>query len=89
MTIKIGKLSFEDEDILIPTLISLTQHKKFRSAWGYLQTNVDPEHIRVYDAGVVLQNLSNEYGDIGDLKDDCVLKRDLEMKVRQVIKLLM
>lgn len=88
MTIKTGKLNLDDEDSLIGTLINLTHQNKFRSAWSFLQTNVDPEHIRVYDAGVVLQNLSNEYGDIGLLKDDCVLKRDLEMKARQVIKLL-
>jgi hypothetical protein len=74
-----------DEDIFFGTLISLTRQKNFRSAWTYLQNNVPAEHTRVYDAGVLLEQLSNHYGDIGSLRDDCILKSELEHKVNQVI----
>jgi hypothetical protein len=82
------RLQLEDEDHFFSTLVSLTRQKHFRSAWQFLQSNVDPQNIRVYDAGVALQSLSNEFGDIGDLKDECLLRKDLERKVSQVIKLL-
>lgn len=77
-----------DEDALIGTLISLTLQKQFRTAWNFLESNVDPRHIRVQDAGILLQGLSQNYGDIGNLKDECLLKKELELKVEQVVKLL-
>lgn len=85
---KSGKLNI-DEDVFFGTLISLTRQQNFRSAWSFLESNVDPEHVRIYDAGVLLQHLSNEYGDIGILKDECTLKKDLDRKVSQVVSHLM
>ena len=77
-----------DEDSLIGTLISLTLQKQFRTAWSFLENNIDPRHIRVQDAGILLQGLSHNYGDIGNLKDECLLKKELQVKAEQVIKLL-
>lgn len=87
MTIKTGRVDLEDEDALIGTLVNLTRQKNFRSAWTYLQKNIDPQHIRVYDAGVLLQQLSNEYGDI-ELKEDCHLRKVLDAQSNLIIKLL-
>jgi len=78
-----------DEDSFIGTLIALTKQKQFRTAWTYLEKNVDPNHVRVHDAGIILQNLSNYYGDIGKIQDECILRKELEQKVQQVIQLLM
>ncbi len=78
-----------DEEVFFGTLISLTRKQNFRSAWTFLENNADPDNVRIYDAGVLLQHLSNEYGDIGSLKDECSLKQDLNRKVNQVVSHLM
>ena len=78
-----------DEEAFFGTLVGLTQRQQFRTAWNHLRNNVDPEHVRVYDAGVMLEKLSNEFGDIGNLKDDCQLKRQLNAQVNKVVKMLM
>ena len=83
-----GNMNLEDEDSFIGTLMGLVNQKQFRTAWKFLETNVDPNHIRVHDAGILLENLSNEYGDIGILRDECLLKKNLEVQATQVIKLL-
>lgn len=87
--VKTGKIQIPDEDIFFGTLVSLAQKNQFRTAWNHLINNIDPEHSRVYDAGVILQNLSNEFGDIGPIKDECLLRKNLNNQVEKVIKLLM
>ena len=82
---KSGILHLEDEDGFFGTLIGLAQQQHFRTAWKYLSTNIDPEHVRVYEAGVLLQDLSNQYGDIGLLKDECHLKQTLDRKVERIV----
>lgn len=77
-----------DVDLVLQTLVSLVQCKKFRSAWNFLRNNADPEHFRFYNAGVVLQHLSNLYGDIGDLPDECFLQKELDGHALKVIELL-
>jgi hypothetical protein len=74
-----------DEDMIFGTLISLSQQQRFRSAWTFLKQNINPDHPRVYNAGIILQHLSNQYGDIGKLKDDCVLRFELTRNVEQLI----
>lgn len=86
---KTGIFQVQDEEVFFGTLVSLAQKNQFRTAWNHLRNNVDPEHTRVYDAGVILQNLSNEYGDIGTIKDECLLKKNLNNQVDKVVKLLM
>lgn len=86
---KTGLFQVQDEDVFFGTLVSLAQQNQFRTAWNHLISNVDPEHTRVYDAGVILQNLSNQYGDIGAIKDECILKQNLNSQVDKVVKLLM
>ena len=78
-----------NEDEIVGTLVGLTQRKLFRSAWSFLQNNVSIQETRVKDAGIIIEDLSNEYGDIGDLKDDCRLKKKLEIDVNQVLKFLL
>lgn len=77
-----------DEDSFIGTLMTLTTKKYYRSAWTYLSNNVNPDHTRVHDAGILLEHLSNEYGDIGDLKDECTLGKKLDMQSNLIIRLL-
>lgn len=77
-----------DEDLVLQTLINLVQCKQFRSAWTFLKSNADPDHFKFYNAGVVLQHLSNQYGDIGDLKDECFLQKELDHHANKVIELL-
>lgn len=84
-----NRLNLDDEDSFVGTLINLTQQKSFRSAWNLLEANVNPNNIRIYDAGVVLQSLSNEYGDIGEIRDECLLKKKIDIEVTRVIKLLL
>lgn len=83
---KIEKISI-DEDTIVSNLLSLCQQHCFRSAWTFLSNNTDPEHVRFFDAGVVLQHLSNTYGDI-ILKDDCFLKKELEAQTTRITQLL-
>lgn len=85
--LKTGQLNI-DEDVVLQTLVGLVQCKKFRSAWEFLRSNADPEHFRFYNAGVVLQHLSNQYGDIGDLKDECFLQKELDRHASKVVELL-
>lgn len=77
-----------DMDLVLQTLVGLIQCKKFRSAWNFLKSNADPEHFKFYNAGVVLQHLSNQYGDIGDLKDECFLQKELDRHALKVLELL-
>lgn len=77
-----------DMDLVLQTLVGLIQCKKFRSAWNFLKSNADPEHFKFYNAGVVLQHLSNQYGDIGDLKDECFLQKELDRHASKVLELL-
>lgn len=84
----ISQLDSDEEEVLIGTLVSLTRQKHFRAAWDYLTSNVPPNSTRIKDAGIVLQDLSNHYGDIGNLKDDCLLRKELEQKVERVVALL-
>lgn len=74
-----------DEDMIFGTLISLSQQQRFRSAWAFLKQNINTEHPRVYNAGIILQHLSNQYGDIGRIKDECVLKFELDRNVEQLV----
>lgn len=74
-------------EAVVDTLVGLTQRKMFRSAWSLLQSNINLQDTRIHDAGIILQDLSNEYGDIGEL-DDCRLRKKLELKVNQVLKFL-
>ena len=69
-----------DEDSFIGTLMTLASKKQYRSAWTFLSNNVSPDDTRIHDAGILLEHLSNEYGDIGDLKDECQLKRKLDLQ---------
>lgn len=78
----------EITEAIIDSLVGLVQRKLFRSAWNLLQNNLNLQDTRIHDAGVMIENLSNEYGDIGDLKDDCHLKRKIELDVNQVLKFL-
>lgn len=82
---KTQDLNLQDTETFFDTLISLTRTQKFRTAWTFLENNVDPDNTRVYDAGVLLQDLSNNYGDIGPIHDECVLRKELNIKVNQVI----
>jgi len=77
-----------DVNFIIDNLVQLVQVKLFRSAWSFLISNADPEHALFYNAGVVLQHLSNQYGDIGELKDECFLKKELESHSTKVIQFL-
>ena len=85
---KLEHLGVEDEEAFIGTLVNLALRHQFRTAWNYLETNVDPDNIRIYDAGVLLQQLSNEVGDIGEIKDECILKSKLEFQAGLIQKLL-
>ena len=78
----------KNEEEIVGTLVGLTQRKFFRSAWNFLENNIDKNETRIHDAGVLLEDLSNEYGDIGELKDECRLKHKLELDVNQVLKFL-
>jgi len=84
----ISQLNSDEEEVLIGTLIGLTKQKNFRTAWDFLINNIPPNSTRVKDAGIVLQDLSNHYGNIGNLKDECLLRKELEQKVERVISLL-
>ena len=77
-----------DEDSFIGTLMTLATKKQYRSAWTYLINNIDSNHIRIHDAGILLEHLSNEYGDIGDIKDECFLKKKLDIQSNLIVKLL-
>ena len=77
-----------DEDSFIGTLMMLATKKLYRTAWTYLSNNISPDNTRIHDAGILFEHLSNEYGDIGDLKDDCLLKKKLDMQSNLIIKLL-
>ena len=88
MSVKTGKLKIEDEDVFIATLAEHTKQKQFRTAWNFLEQNVDPQHVRIYDAGVLLQQLSDEVGNIGNLKDDCQLQRRLDFQASFIERLL-
>lgn len=84
---KTGDLGI-DVEFVVQSLVSMTKLKHFRSAWEFLKNNGDPEHVRFYNAGVVLQHLSNQYGDIGNLKDECLLQHELDRHSSKIIELL-
>lgn len=73
---------------IIDTLVGIVKERNFRTAWTLLSKNIPSSNVRVKDAGIELQNLSNLYGDIGNIKDDCVLRRELEQKVERIVALL-
>lgn len=73
------------DDSVLDTLISLAQAKRFRAAWEFIRNNADVEHSRFYNASVLLQHLSNQYGDIGNLKDECILQKELDRQATRVV----
>ena len=77
-----------DLDSFIGNVTNLISKKMFRTAWTYITSNVDPDDVRIRDTGILIEQLSNEYGDIGELKDDCILRKKLSMQVNMIIKLL-
>lgn len=82
--------SFEvvDEEMIEQNLRVLISQKHFRTAWHLVSNNGLSKHYRFYSLGVWLEHHSNQYGDIGELPSECLLKNELEENVQRLLSLL-
>ena len=78
----------EELETIVMQLIAHIEKKQFRTAENFLKNNINNNDPRIAPANILIENLSNMYGDIGELKDECFLRKDLDSKSQTIINLL-